>query len=566
MEEATADYFIKQQLSNDFGLPTPDYSLYDALVRITDNNSRSPVSTQSTDGISLMGDGVSTPIRAMLTEEAIAAADGTMSVTYNSNGTVALRALVSQPLFSSPDLSITIDPPTVEGGGYEMSLGTGFTGSSSLSVVNDGAMPPTYSFSIPTSAIVGAAPAPGITPVTVDTTGGIFALSIPFAVEGSIPRTVIVGGDIGTTPSAATLEEAITLINAAGDPPTLALPWQILIAPGQYGVAATTAQIPSNVYIAALESSTVTLLQNLSWTDATAVENRIGISGITLSGSLTIDTSTKTGALSTAYIDRATLNGAYTYNARNSSNSLSSARNDSVIINNCIIAGTITLTGGLTELKNSDVLSGATTNVNASSASLGTKLQARDSRIHTLSLINRSYTTLTGCHMRGTWQNDGSTAFFAINSCVPAPASNWVFRSNNLSTAYMKNTPHNVLVTRNGDPGGAYTITSLQISTSTPGTSGTVDRDIDVTLLSMTPGVTAEVTINIPLTTAPYAVAGTGTQPSVSTFQVTAGLAGIHPGYSTSTAGLLMINNGAAGVTSAGLSIRVPLPSTIMWF
>lgn len=564
---------VKERLSAELGLPGANASVYRAITRIASNVAAEvagevPITVEDSESVLLDGQGTSeSPVSARLAETAIRAGDDTMSVEYNENGTFELRALVAEPMFASPDGSLSIVPPALEGEGYTMQVATTITGTPSITATRTAGPPPDYSLAIPTSAIVGAAPAPGITPVTVDYTGGIFALSIPFAVEGSLPKTVVVGGDIGSTPSATTLEEAITIVNTAGTA-TYDSPWQILMTPGEYGTAATSATLPVNTYVTALQPGSVSLLQDLSWADATAVDTRVGLRGLWLRGALTVTTSGKTGGTSLFSIDESRTFGALTTTARaGSSVTTSDARKDLLDIHNSRLDGNLTMTGGLVEIRNSNYTAG-TVIVNAAASDLGTKLQVKGSIMSPVNLTNYSYFSIVSSEMEGNWTNDGATAFASIISCTPIGGNfSWALNLDNTSKTYMKDTPHNITLLRNGSPATSFTYSSTQLGTNTLGLSGTVDRDIDMELIDIAPSTSINVTLQIALgTPVYYTPATTGGQPALSSFQVTGGLPGVHPGYSASTNKILVVNNSATGTTSAALSVRVPRPSTALWF
>lgn len=578
---------VKDRIASDLGFPNSNTTLYDGITTIINNTivDRTALSTDDSATVVLLGDGVGSPLTAAFAPDAITSPDGSIDVTIGAGGVVELSSLISEPLFTSPDSSITIIPPTVEGESYELLSATTFSSTATVvPVVTPGGpvTPPNVALNIPSTAIQPNNTSPGtIVPVTVTYnvgtgfTLGVAVGSLP-STNVIVPNTFFVGATVPGTPNGATLEAAIAYVNGLGSQPTVANPFQIIVAPGTYGTLGSSVTLPLNTNVVAWQQGTATLQQNIIYTDTSAASNGSLLLGITLVGSVTITTSAKTGGTTRLRFQNVTHTSppASAITLRPSTVAAPSA--DKITFTNGTMTSVpLTLSGGLVEFSNANISGGAWV-LTASATALATKFQAKNTTFQPTTFVqnNNNFTSFLGSSLGGTWLIDGAGTFCCIQQCsatspLPTAATGavlWTLQPANGSQTLIKATNLYQVVTKL--TAGTWSLT--QPSLLTPATGGTVDRDLRFQLIglpTLTIG-TLTIALPVPLTTGFSDVVGAlpYAQNPVSTLQAVSNGTGLLPSMTSTTSSIALTNQLTLLQSFAGVTVDVPTPNRALWY
>lgn len=578
---------IKDRIASELGFPNSDTTLYSGITTLIDNSilERAALITDDSPTVVLQGNGVDSPLTASFAPDAITSPDGSIDVTIGAGGVVELSALVTEPLFTSPDSSIGIVPPTMEGESYKLVSAVTYSSTGTVvPTVTPGtvSIPPNVALNIPSTAIQPNNSSPGtIIPVGVTYSAATgFTLGVPIsslpASNVIIPNTFFVGATVPGTPNGATLEAAISYVNGLGTPPTAANPFQIVVAPGTYGTLASSVTLPLNTNVVALQQGTATLQQNILYSDTGAGNNASLILGINLVGSLTITTNTKTGGTTRLRFQNVTHTAPPSSSITLRTSTVAAPSVDKIVfVNSTATSVPLTLIGGLTEFSNSSV-SGGAWSLTANASALGTKFQVKNSIFQptTFTQNNNDFTSFLGSTLGGTWLIDGAAAFCSIQQCsVTSPLATattgailWTLQPANGSQTLIKNTNLYQVVTKL--TAGTWSLT--QPNLLTPATGGTVDRDLRFQLISLpTLSIgTLTITLPVPLTTGfndavgalPYA------QNPVSTIQAVSNGTGLLPSMASTTSVISLTNQLSLLQSFAGVTVDVPTPNRALWY
>ena len=576
---------IKAVVAAEVGAPSN--GIYQAINTMISNvvTDRQCLRIDGSPTVRLSGDGSNSPLKAQFADGAISAADSSISVITKPDGTIALAAAANDPAFSSPDGSIKITMPTIEGGPVQFTCAMQCVGSDNVIVtptVVGGAS--TYTFSIPPSAINPAPASASTIPVDVlVASDGKFYLGVDsshISSDCSIPRTVVIGGRLGGVLNIINTIDAITnaiaYINTlpTASAPTIESPWQILALPGFYADT-NPISLPLNVNLVALIPGSVQIVASVTIKDTSSGMSATTVSGVTLNGTLVLESTDKTGGTYRITVSNCRLRNSATVSLRLGTEATDPQ--DRLLLEECIVtSGTLavmTLTGSIITLVDTVINTQQFLIASHQNAtSLDTRVQMSGGGVYSPTVLQNARTsfTLLSSTLDGDWTVTGINTYCSIISCVVRPT--WTLTPNGNSRTYIRDTTFNETITR-VDASGSYSWTSsnLLASTSPSGQKGTVDRTMSFKMLALFALTTASVSL-VPSLTTPFMPTIPATipipwvQPKSSTLSVIGGATGIYP-LSTSTTSLLQINNGCS-VASSNLSVRVdvPIPDNSLWY
>lgn len=581
---------IKAVVAAEIGAPSDGiYQAINKMVSDVVSDSvieKQSIKTEDSSTVRLTGGNEDTPLKAQFADGAISAADSSISVVKNEDGTISLAAAtVSNPSFTSPDNTIKITMAEEEGASVQFSTTTQFVGSSSVTITPstiEGV--PTYTFSIPSDLINPAPAASNTIPVSVTTVDSKLYLGIDpqkLSSNSCIPRTVVIGGNLGgainiTNPSNA-LTNAVAYINALprDSVPTSECPWQILALPGVYNDDKPVT-LPPNVNVKSLIPGTAQFTSPITVKDTGGSPSATVISGICIRNSLAIDTSSKTGGNFKMIVKESHLLNSATVTLRQGSES---DIPDKIVMESCIITSsnlaTLTVAGGLltlidTAVSTQQVAIMATGGCSDDSNAICTRIQVSGGCISSTVLQkNNTFLSLLSGTLDGSWTISGASAFCSIISSVVRKS--WTLTPNDGSRTYISATAIDEKITR-VDATGSYTWTSSNILASTSeDKNGTVDRDMSFRLLALPKSAEGWVTLVPALTTPftpviPTSIPIPWVQPKTATLSAVGGAIGIFP-MSASTTSLVRISNGSSLASSnVSVSITVPVPDNTLWY
>ena len=444
---------------------------------------------------------------------------------------VSHAALVTSSAITSPDNSISIASPTVEGGGFVVSSATTYPSSTSVTVTPSGA-PPTYTAALVSNLLSGATNSNATMTVS---SGPPYNISADWTAFASISRVVIVGGALGTVPSASTLTTALTTYSTQLATATSTAPWILLFFPGTYSGDNVT--IPQNVYLVALEAGSVILSgETIAYTATAASPTSVqSVVGIRFSGgSFTFDSSAKptNGVNSSLLIQHCSFESSCALSANMRPNGIAGDNNDfykdNVLLVEVTFDGTSSATyiGGITNMRDCRV-SGTTTVGNVSGTGTATIMQIMDSVIAPVPNpglfinTNVSLFSIRGSILGGNWTVGSNNSVIIIDACqadnttVVPPLTPWLL---NVPSSSTKTYVYNMYL--------AYVLTRNSTTTWTLGLSNfssvtQLDRPCRLTLLNPPTGI---VTLTVTMTNSYVSqfslLDGTGTNytvPPVST-------------------------------------------------
>ena len=494
--------------------------------------------TDDTDSVLLSGTGVvGDPLLAQLAPTAITSPDGTIIVTPTTEGAVTLSA-VNQPVANGDTASVLLS-------------GTGLPGNPLLA-------------ELASTAITSSNASGNITYGA----GGVFDLTTAIGSSSFIPNTVVVGGTIGTTPTAATIQAAIALI----PPAPLAVNWNILMCPGSYAASATP--IPDRVNLIALQRGSVTITSTQAYTITGSLFSTIYINGITFDR-LDVTSTGKSGGLLRVRVNECTIPGGL-FTMRTTF--LGDLIADLITFDNCNVADpgsttTLTCVADYRECNmGAGVVNGSGTGAVTVAATAIVQVSASRA-LCTFTIIGRL--TVVSSVLGRPWEvTAANTTRVIIDNCtvntgtVVAPSFMWTL-TNRSATAYVAVRGTKMASVLNKLTATTWSLTQPNLPPSA-GALG-IDRDISYTLFNL--GATAQVTLEIPLLTAPFPAApGTGIQPVGPTINLgaasslaLAGNVAIAPGTTTATV-IAYINTYVGGTVHAGTEIISPSVAGSIWF
>jgi len=365
--------------------------------------------------------------------------------------------LVNQAAFGSAG-TLTVTPPASEGAGYILDINTATltTGGGNVTVTQPGGV------------------------------GTPFAFNSPAAAVTLVPNTVILSpattNTFGSTPQATTLPAAIALLGAA----TASSPWTILVFPGTYTGAAAT--VPANVNLVALEPGNANIANNVTLgNSASAIAStNCTTSDINFQGTVTWSPNVAAAGFSKWTAQNCTFNGVTVTLPANTAGSVGgSPYQNAVYVTASTFNGGYAQNGGVVDIKSSYIGVGGSWTNGPISNSL---LQVAGSTFSPSTFTNdSSFCSFRACTLGGAWINNNTGGQMHIDNCQITNNStnigqtNWTLTSNNGSKAYIKNSLMYVSCQAGVAP--AYNLTQPALLTSTtPGTPGFVDRDMNFTL------------------------------------------------------------------------------------
>jgi hypothetical protein len=428
---------------------------------------------------------------------------------------------------SSNDSSVTVTPPSTPGDGWNLQDGITFSSTSTITETTIPSAPPSRNLSVPSTAFA-ASTDPTQIPVGVtynSPSAGLFSLNFDLSTSLTIPNTVIVGGKLGSMPSATTIALAISTYSAQLATATYSSPWTLLVAPG---TDSSTFTLPPNVHVIALVQHSVILTGQLSMADTSANNGSTILSGLILqlSGG-TIQTSGKTGGTYRVIVRNCEISASSTASLTVSMRPISASATavdfytDSLEIYNTMFFNasipSLVLQGGMTNIRSCMVKGGI---LLAQAATGIGRLQIRDSTfgpqgslttqagawsvvrncalggIHAIGSAATSATAATTTHVIDTCEvndsNVGGAAILSQHQLVATQAPGGATPT----SVYIVDTNYPSSLIRSAVGSTAWSITQPNIpftATTASAMQGLVDRPARATLLSP-PGNTLTLT------------------------------------------------------------------------
>lgn len=438
---------------------------------------------------------------------------------------------------SSSDSSISVVPPSIEGGGYVLGAAVTYPSTTSVTTVTAGT-PPVITPSLVSNLLNGQSN----TNATMTVTGSSpFNLSANWSAFISLSRVIVVGGVLGKLSASSTVLSAVTTYATQLATATSTAPWVLLIMPGTY--SGETVTIPSNVYLIAYEPGSVTMSDTISYTalstDPVSVQY---VTGINFNGgSLTFNTTAKptNGVNSSLVIQHCGLSGTFSANMR--PNGLAGDNNDyykdNVWLLDCTISGTAAYLGGITNMRECTV-TGAST-IGGATATIVQVLNGTFAPT-TLTISTTFLLSIHGSILGGTWTAPNASTTIILDTVQAdstAYATPWTL---NGTTANIYIYGTYLPYTLNRTSTTAWTLTFPNLTGTSP-----TDKPCRFTLLNPPLG-TNTLTVTVPSYVSPFSASdGTGTNyvvPPISMVQLS-GVTSSQVSVSSTTSSLVIVAN-----------------------